>query len=173
MHYFHQVDDPYSHLAAQLCGPLAARYRVDLVPWIVPPPDDEATPERARLRAYALRDADTLARRFRLDYPQLPQYPAPERIAEAQAILVGAIRNGSFANVAPTVGSALWRGNDKSLSDQRGLANAARDEVERALADGEALRRRLGHYFSAMFYFEGEWYWGIDRLHHLETRLAA
>ena len=24
-----------------------------------------------------------------------------------------------------------------------------------------------------MFYFEGEWYWGVDRLHHLEARLAA
>ncbi|MBI1261745.1 MAG: hypothetical protein GC184_08470 [Rhizobiales bacterium] len=24
-----------------------------------------------------------------------------------------------------------------------------------------------------MFYFEGEWYWGIDRLHHLETRLQG
>jgi 2-hydroxychromene-2-carboxylate isomerase len=173
VHYFHQVDDPYSHLAAQLCGPLAARYRLDLVPWLAPPPDDEATPERARLRAYALRDAGTLAQRFRLDYPQLAQYPAPERIAEAQAILVAAIRNGTFANVAPTVGSALWRGDGKSLNDQQGLANAARDEVERALADGEALRRRLGHYFSAMFYFEGEWYWGVDRLHHLETRLGA
>jgi 2-hydroxychromene-2-carboxylate isomerase len=24
-----------------------------------------------------------------------------------------------------------------------------------------------------MFYFEGEWYWGIDRLHHLEARLQS
>jgi hypothetical protein len=22
-----------------------------------------------------------------------------------------------------------------------------------------------------MFYFDGEWYWGVDRLHHLEARL--
>lgn len=39
--------------------------------------------------------------------------------------------------------------------------------------DGDALRKRLGHYLGAMFYFEGEWYWGVDRLHFLEERLHA
>ncbi|MFM8481461.1 MAG: DsbA family protein [Gammaproteobacteria bacterium] len=41
-----------------------------------------------------------------------------------------------------------------------------------ALAAGAALRRRLGHYLGGMFHFEGEWYWGLDRLHYLESRLA-
>lgn len=41
----------------------------------------------------------------------------------------------------------------------------------RAAADGTGLRRRLGHYLGATFFFEGEWYWGIDRLHYLEQRL--
>jgi 2-hydroxychromene-2-carboxylate isomerase len=171
VHYFHQVDDPYSHLAAQLCGPLAARYRVDLVPWLVPPPDDQATPERARLRAYALRDAGTLARRFRLDYPQHPQFPNPERVAGTQAVLAAAIRDHRFADLAPAIGSALWR--DRDVSNDGAQPEAGRDEIDRALAEGEALRHRLGHYLSAMFYFEGEWYWGVDRLHHLETRLTA
>ncbi len=40
-----------------------------------------------------------------------------------------------------------------------------------ALHEGAALRRRLGHYLGATLYFEGEWYWGVDRLHYLETRL--
>jgi 2-hydroxychromene-2-carboxylate isomerase len=35
------------------------------------------------------------------------------------------------------------------------------------------LRKRLGHYLGATFYYAGEWYWGIDRLHHLEHRLQA
>lgn len=37
--------------------------------------------------------------------------------------------------------------------------------------DGGRLRRRLGHYLGATFHFEGEWYWGPDRLHYLERRL--
>lgn len=36
---------------------------------------------------------------------------------------------------------------------------------------GAELRRTLGHYGSAMFYLGGEWYWGVDRLCHLERRL--
>lgn len=38
---------------------------------------------------------------------------------------------------------------------------------------GDALRTKLGHYGSAMTWFEGEWYWGLDRLHHLENRLGG
>jgi len=38
---------------------------------------------------------------------------------------------------------------------------------------GGQLRDRLGHYLGATFYFEGEWYWGIDRLHYLEERLSG
>lgn len=34
-------------------------------------------------------------------------------------------------------------------------------------------RRKHGHYGSGMIWFEGEWYWGVDRLHHLERRLGA
>ncbi len=35
----------------------------------------------------------------------------------------------------------------------------------------EILRKKWGHYSGATIYYEGEWYWGIDRLHHLEQRL--
>lgn len=41
------------------------------------------------------------------------------------------------------------------------------------LETGEALRHKLGHYASAMTWFEGEWFWGIDRLHFLENRLGG
>lgn len=42
----------------------------------------------------------------------------------------------------------------------------------KALAEGDRLRRKLGHYLGAVFHFEGEWYWGLDRLQFLEERLA-
>src|SRR5664279_485337 len=59
--YFHQIDDPYSHLAAQLLPALAERYDVDFVPHIVPAPIPAAAPEAARLAAYARKDAALLA----------------------------------------------------------------------------------------------------------------
>ncbi len=39
------------------------------------------------------------------------------------------------------------------------------------LARGADHRKKLGHYLGATLYFEGEWYWGLDRLHYLEQRL--
>ena len=37
--YFHQADDPYSILMAQLLAPLAERYGVTIRAWLVSPPD--------------------------------------------------------------------------------------------------------------------------------------
>jgi 2-hydroxychromene-2-carboxylate isomerase len=117
VHYFHQPDDPYSRIAAQLLPALAANYRVELSTHLVSAPDASAAPELEKLKRLAHDDAELLARAYGL------KYPAPE--------------------TTPS-------GADPS---------------------GDALRKRLGHYLSAMFYFEGEWYWGIDRLHFLEERL--
>ncbi|MFM8518667.1 MAG: DsbA family protein [Nevskiaceae bacterium] len=49
---------------------------------------------------------------------------------------------------------------------------ASRNVTPQALQDGAMLRKQLGHYLGGTLYFEGEWYWGIDRLHYLETRLT-
>ena len=43
--------------------------------------------------------------------------------------------------------------------------------VSSHVAASNALRLQLGHYLGATFFYAGEWYWGIDRLHHLEQRL--
>jgi hypothetical protein len=49
LHYFHQVDDPYSHLLLLALPDVIARYRVDLTMHLVGPPSDAAAPDRARL----------------------------------------------------------------------------------------------------------------------------
>jgi 2-hydroxychromene-2-carboxylate isomerase len=51
-------------------------------------------------------------------------------------------------------------------------AAASQAVSDTALAQGAARRKQLGHYLGATLYFEGEWYWGVDRLHYLEARLA-
>lgn len=62
----------------------------------------------------------------------------------------------------------------KRLANKAGLNFSFRRQapnVETEEADG--LRKKLGHYLGATLYYGGEWYWGLDRLHYLETRLAA
>ena len=59
----------------------------------------------------------------------------------------------------------------QQLADQNGRASDT--EIADRIAAGSARRGELGHYSSAMLYYGKEWYWGVDRLYHLEQRFAA
>ena len=58
LHYFHEQGDPYSALTASILPALRAHYAVDLHEHRVPPPPAALAPDRERLRAWALRDAE-------------------------------------------------------------------------------------------------------------------
>lgn len=169
--YFHQVDDPYSHLAAQVLARLAERYDVAIEPHLVGPPPDAAAPERQRLAEFARKDAADVAPTYGLAFSRC-MAPDAGLVALATRILAGAIAANRFIEAAPSVGSALWHG------DRAGLAELARENsladsaaASAAVAAGTALREKLGHYLGGMFHYGGEWYWGVDRLAHLERRL--
>lgn len=173
VHYFHQVDDPYGQLAAQRLPDFAARYDIDLVPHLAGPPPDDAAPERERLAAFARKDAADIAPAYGLAFSHREQPPDPEHVALAQRILAAADRD-QFVARAAAVGDALWAGDGERLRTHA----AAMPPVDAAvaaerIAAGTARRAELGHYSGAMFYCEPEWYWGVDRLHYLEARLAG
>lgn len=173
VHYFHQVDDPYSALAAASLQRLLARYDIDLVAHVVGPPPDSAAPERDRLVAYSRRDAQLLARHAGLDFQDTGAQPAPHAVQWAAGVLVAAIADGRFADVACQVSASLWRaagdfGGGLPAGD---LRIAGPRDTALHMEAANALRQRLGHYLGATFFYGGEWYWGIDRLHHLERRL--
>ena len=165
VHYFHQVDDPYSHVAAQALDAFAKRYDVVLTPWLVSAPDDAAAPEREKLRHYALRDAARVAREYGFEFPADAALPDAGHVAASAAALAAALNDKTFVESVPEIGTALWHGEAGTLP------TVAKDGSAKAIAAGDKKRKEFGHYLSAMFYFEGEWYWGIDRLHYLETRL--
>jgi len=174
VHYFHQVDDPYSQLAAQLLERLVTHYDVDLVAHLVGPPSDAAAPERARLEAFARKDAADVAPGYGLVFPRRETAPAAADVQLAARVLAAAIAGGRFASAAAAVGSALFDGDRASLARFADLVGATGDEEARAAIEaGSAERQRRGHYLGAMFWYGGEWYWGVDRLHHLERRLVA
>jgi len=172
VHYFHQAGDPYSHLAAQTLRSLTERYEIALVPHLVAPPSDAAAPERALLEAFARRDAADVARGYWLAFPANAGAPSMDALARAQRLLAHAIARGGFVGNAAAIGAALWHADEAALLRLGSeLGEASEADTAAALAAGTALRERLGHYLGAMFFHEGEWYWGVDRLHHLERRL--
>lgn len=172
--YFHQVDDPYSQLLVQLLEPLVSAYEVELIPQLVGPPSQANNPERARLAAYARKDAADVAPHYGLTFPRTAATPNPEQIAAVSAALASAPDAASFVRRARELGDALWGDAKDRLAE--GVARAApadESETRRRSEAGDARRAQLGHYSGAMLYYGREWYWGVDRLHHLERRLAA
>ena len=163
--YFHQVDDPYSHLAVQALAKIEAVYDVVIVPHLVGAPADWAAPERERLQAYARVDASRLAARHALAMPSMQTQLDQDQIDAANTTLVSVLASDHFFAEARSVGEKLWSGVP--------LEHVHRADAGAAIAAGEARRESIGHFLSAMLYCGGEWYWGIDRLHYLERRLMS
>jgi 2-hydroxychromene-2-carboxylate isomerase len=180
--YFHQIDDGYSHLAAQLLRPLLESYDVELVCHLVVAEQDKNLPEPELLLALSRRDAACVAPHYGLQFPSEAESAGsigstgsadPEQVAVATRILC-AVEATHFPEAAVAVGSALWAGDSASLEElaaRYGSADPA--SAEARLASGTERRAKQGHYSGAMFYYGGEWYWGADRFYHLENRLRG
>ncbi len=168
--YFHQVDDGYSHLAAQLLRPLADAYDIELVCHLVPGPLGKNAPEPELLLDLSRYDAAKIAPHYGLHFPAERGAPDAALVELATRILAGA--GAAFADVAPLVGDALWSGSMDSLETlaERHSPTDATTASSTVVA-GAARRKALGHYSPAMFHYAKEWYWGVDRLYHLENRL--
>ncbi|MEQ8859040.1 MAG: DsbA family protein [Pseudomonadales bacterium] len=170
VHYFHEVDDPYSHLAVQKLDQLRDAYPVTFRPHLVSKPGAEYQGSSRHFDHWALRDALSVAADYGTTFPPRdPAAPAPsaERLAAANDALAPHLTTPDFARVATATGEAFWSGT------QPPGGTTGQGPGRRAIAEGNALRQRLGHYLGGMFHFDGEWFWGIDRIRSLEQRLRA
>ncbi len=170
--YFHQVGDGYSHLAAQVLKPLTDRYDIRLVVHLVSAPEGDNVAEPELLDRLSRYDAFRVAPYYGLDFPEHDHAPSASLVSLAAAILAAQPRE-EFIDRAVEVGQALWTDDEKgldSLAERYGRETG--EAVEAKVAAGNDRRQQLEHYSGGMFYYGGEWYWGVDRLYHLERRLA-
>lgn len=171
--YFHQVDDGYSHLALQVLAKLKAQYDIELNVHVVPALRDANFPEPDLWHEMSLKDATSIAPYYGLTAPKAKTLPSAAHTALASGILCN-LSDDDFAEFGPAVSEALWKGDQKALAklaDAHGTVTQA--QLDHRIKEGAARRAKLKHYNGAMFWYEGEWYWGIDRLYHLEERLAS
>ena len=163
--YFHQIDDPYSHLLVQALARLQSSYDIDLELRIVPAPADDAAPERAALEDYSRRDAAAIAPFYDLKFDNPGIQPTVDICQLAERALVA---SGNKVAAAVEIGAALWAGDSQTLSKMPLVSDTLAAEQREA---GRREREALGHYLGGTLYYAGEWYWGIDRLPYLEERL--
>ena len=61
IYFFLQIDDPYSHLLAQVLPDLVSRYDINIHVVPVNEPEDDVAPERKALEDFSRRDAAKIA----------------------------------------------------------------------------------------------------------------
>jgi 2-hydroxychromene-2-carboxylate isomerase len=171
--YFHQVDDGYSHLAIQLLERLKSQYDVDLVIHLVPTLEDANSPEPVLLQEMSRRDSAAIAPYYNLQFPEADAQPSGQLQKLATAILCRLDPN-QFARAGVSISDRLWRSDEAGMNALASTyGSASEPECAARIAAGAERRKTLKHYSGAMFWYEGEWYWGVDRLYLLEARLKA
>ena len=168
--YFHQLDDPYSHLAAQVVATFAARYDVELRLHLIRASGGSSQPEFEKLAVWARRDAELIAPHLGLSFPSQAGTVPEAKHQELAGRALASGGDGSGIEHLAAVSEALWSGDEGTLA---GLAEKGADvaSLNAALDRGSALLAEKKHYSGAMLFYGGEWYWGVDRLYHLEDRL--
>jgi 2-hydroxychromene-2-carboxylate isomerase len=170
--YFHQIEDGYSHLAAQVLQALTARYDIELVCHLVSGPQGKNAAEPKLLLQLSRYDSFHVAPEYGLEFPRHDDELRPELVKLATGILAHQ-DSTALAERTVSVGRALWSDDEDTLRQLAAQWGCAEENaIEERIAAGTDRRNALKHYSGAMFFYGGEWYWGVDRLYHLEQRLA-
>ena len=164
--YFHQLDDPYSHLTAQILARFAARYDVVVKPHLIHATGGKNQPRLAELAAWARKDVQLIAPYYGLSFPENAPRTPSEALQEQAANFLAALSPEAFIEIITEASTALWQGDAAFFAKPKETADGAA-----ARAAGSARLQELAHYSGATFYYAGEWYWGVDRLFYLEARL--
>jgi 2-hydroxychromene-2-carboxylate isomerase len=168
-----RINDPYSYLLVQVLADFEQRYEVNIHFKTIMKLQDDMYPEADMWHQNGFIDAMHLAKLYALRFPI--QVPAKNlaRVKQSTESLLQ-LENLTEGQVCD------WQAI-KTVFDQYWFQQPLIDNT--AIVDSSALQRRLhdnendlghqGHYMSAMLHYAGEWYWGLDRLDHLEKRLNA
>lgn len=160
--WYHRVGDPYSLLLAQLLPDFLKKYPVELVCKTVSAPPRDAQPRPDLWADYAQADSGELAAYHGLILPQ--HTPAEGAWNAVTQLLLAAEGSDEYLPLAQEFGLRYAQGDSFDVPNE---------DLTQALRENRAALEQAGHYDSGMLHYEGEWYWGIDRLSWLEERLAA
>jgi 2-hydroxychromene-2-carboxylate isomerase len=170
--FYFDIADPWSYLAAQAAKRLVDAYGVELAFHVVTPPASDVTPQPELRDKHAVRDAQLMAEYWDLDFPGKKEAD-PGALRDVGTALVRERPAAEQLECALGMAAAMWANDRKQLAKLLGTwGTESHGSVAPILNAKYADLRKAGHYQGAMFQYDGEWYWGIDRLIHLEAALA-
>ncbi|HEY4177343.1 MAG TPA: DsbA family protein [Kofleriaceae bacterium] len=171
--YYFDISDPWSYLGAQILERLVNTYGIDFTITAVTSPATDVNAHPILRKQYALRDAQELAEYWNLDFPG--KRDSDSGMVESIAgVLIRERPAREQLTCALELGHALWTIDKKSLVALQGKwGTESQSQIKPILNTRYGALRKAGHYQGAMFQYGDNWYWGIDRLMHLEEALAA
>jgi 2-hydroxychromene-2-carboxylate isomerase len=169
-----RINDPYSYALLQVLKSLQDRYPLeyDFRTVLNLQPDMYPAPELWEKNAF--NDGTYLAGLYELQFPEKRPPSSPERDAMLSAQLLHWELQPGYLDNALSLFHAYWQHDSAKLDAIIDPAITGHVECyQHHLQANENLLKTNGHYLSAMLHYGGEWYWGLDRLEHLERRLNA
>jgi 2-hydroxychromene-2-carboxylate isomerase len=169
-----RLNDPYSYLLLQVLDSLAERYPIEYEFRTILDLQPEMYPAPQLWEKNAFRDGTYLANLYELDFPVTRPVSDRARDLGLTAQLLHWELQPGYGQKALSLFKAYWQ------EDQTGLDSLVDSNItqhaecyQQHLKANETLLKSRGHYLSAMLDYGGEWYWGLDRLEHLERRLNS
>jgi 2-hydroxychromene-2-carboxylate isomerase len=184
--FFFSFRSPYSYLAAPRAFALERRYDVEVVYRGVRPMAMRGQPLPLAKRLYILRDATREAQRLSLPFGRMHD-PLGEGVWRCLCIAEHAATRGKLEAFVVDAARGIWSeaadvARDPGLRPICEHAGLDWNDCLRAIANSEYRQRiedntarlgELGHWGVPTFVFQGETYWGQDRIEDLERTLTT
>lgn len=157
---FVALDDPHSYVLLKVLPQFCQDFELEVQIHLIHHRQHDMFPEEIMWSKWAMKDATKLAHLYQLYLP--PYYPKQTHIRRAQSYWMEHPPQNSRQALQHF--DQLWLDQGIPLSNQN---------AQTMLRKNEQLIKKLGHYLPAAIHFGEQWYWGLDRLEHLESRLMS
>jgi len=182
-----RINDPYSFLLIQILAEFESRFDIEIQYKTIKHLQEDMYPEVEMWHDNGFTDAGHLANLYGLDWPQSAPNNSLATISRGTECLLrlesvaisqqidGQKNDSQQVNwqALKAVFEGYWYSQTEKLVTNSEFELAETLSLERQLEANEMALKAQGHYMSAMLKYAGEWYWGLDRLDHLEQRLNA
>lgn len=162
---FIAADDPYSFVLLQVLPEFIKRFNLEITLITIEEYQSDMFPDLDKWRNNALLDAQRLAELYQLKPPLDSGQLGTEYISQMTAKLLVAESQENPLRSLLLLLSEFW------TSQPVESATTPAKNLEKLKRNQQRLKK-AGHYLPAVIQYAGEWYWGIDRLAHLERRLS-
>jgi len=166
-----RLNDAHSYLLLQVLQQFAQRYPVSFDFRTVLNLQDDMYPAPALWQSNAFADGAHLGQLYNLRFPTQQPQLSDKRVMQLTAQLLHWELQPGYLEHALELFDAYWQGQNDILDEI--VDSKISDHAEcysHHLQANEALLKQQGHYLSGMLHYGGEWYWGLNRLEHLELR---